>query len=313
MGLMPPSVPPPSQATLAAGLRASVAEIVGKLKGKSRSTVDGILRVGRRLRLALGLSADRLAAMGSQVPRTVVAFIRARNAVTPIGVLAHFCAGVYAYDFILWRGSHAVSAATGHELIPPGLLGVPLLAVSATMLLTLLIRREVWRALFVGLTAPAIVASLGMISSIINTVWLIILGAAAGLCVYFDGFATLGKSVLSLEGGGVPEASRAAFGNGLLDTCKFWLERISTAFLQLGAVLGVTMTILWSAPRANFDLEKADRSILAATEVFSYFWAGTLFFVWMFEPLVTYQRRIVEALGASRGTTADASATFRQR
>lgn len=143
---------------------------------------------------------------------------------------------------------------------------------------------------FTVLLVPQLIPPFVCGLNIIYTTWTFILTATVvGVVVFHD-------LVLLCEEG-VPRTGRTL----LFEEWKFYLDKLSLAWLTLGTILAVCMTILWTAPETAFHMRYEERVFWAVYMVFCFLAVTLLVAVFVAYPLLRRMERIRRAVcrGAS--------------
>ena len=141
----------------------------------------------------------------------------------------------------------------------------------------LLFHGAVWTSLFVPHIVPPLVYGL----NIIYTSWTFIMATAASGVVVFQDMAMVDLDKVSTR------AEKFVY-----DEMRFYLDKFAIAWLTLGTVLAVCMTILWTAPQTSFKMEYDERVFWAVYMVFSFFFVTVLVGIFALYPIL---ERMAEA------------------
>ena len=81
------------------------------------------------------------------------------------------------------------------------------------------------------------------------------------------------------------------------DDLRFYLDRLSIAWLALGAILAVSMTILWTAPIASFQMAYEERVFWAVYMAFCFAAVSLIVVLFVGYPIIGRMRRIRDGGG----------------
>ena len=80
------------------------------------------------------------------------------------------------------------------------------------------------------------------------------------------------------------------------DDLRFYLDRLSIAWLALGTILAVSMTILWTAPIASFQMAYEERVFWAVYMVFCFATVSLIVVLFVGYPIIGRMRRIRDGI-----------------
>lgn len=142
--------------------------------------------------------------------------------------------------------------------------------------------------------------------NIIYTTWVFIMATSATLAVMFQDLA------LPTSYGRDRDALKFLF-----EELKFYMDRLTFAWVALGAITGVAMTILWQGPTHAFEMRYDERVLWAVYIVFCFFTVSLIALLFagfpIYRHLIGVRRAYVGFISDSPGTELQTNGSGNER